>query len=729
MFESAGKLFKNKFINISKLKSQKNHFSHNMDFFSDNVILGGGPVGSSLARQLSLANKQVTLFHNETDFGSHNDKSRLIRPAFDSTVDEYKLSLESIRELIQMDKNTNKKFISSHPGVLIIASPYTPLYKKMMLSQFYNTDLRLITVDELKRLFPEYKFNFPSDTALWFHPSGYVVNPKVFSEYNLDVAKSHNCNIINKPALFQFHDEKFKVTAEGNQVQYFTNNLYLLAGANNKSILKNSNFYSQEFENTYLTAISTIRYFSPENQKHNLMPITVGQLKFSHYSDILDFSTMPEGEGIIKTRLSGFGKSEIIEYITDKDVLPENQSKQISNHLFTSIFPNIGQQIDFNRCVTYRNSLPHYHALSPLKLKYKDSVVYTTPGCYGVHVRYANAIATAIVNDKNSTKQCSAVNMNEIRFMPDNFTSNKVNPQLIEILKDSEGFKKIGRTPIIKIGDKLFMKIEGYNLTGSIKDRPALYVLLKKIDEGKIKNNDTVVIATSGNYGMSIFKVIEIIKEKLKINLNLIIVTPESYRSRPIFSSLEELGVIGLLQDNFSDQSFSMPNLLIYTKGIFTESMAFAKSLCQYDSSIIYLDQHYDDTHANSHFSTAEEICSQVPEATDIVMATGSGATATGIYRFFKDKKVNIHSRGSENGKIPGTSDSKIYQNYFNEAEGLQYHPGFFNPVDATNKQALIKTTHGIDVGLSTGAALTLADDVRNNNPDAVIVVISPSFK
>ena len=61
----------------------------------------------------------------------------------------------------------------------------------------------------------------------------------------------------------------------------------------------------------------------------------------------------------------------------------------------------------------------------------------------------------------------------------------------------------IGNTPLVKINEKLYAKLETYNPTGSIKDRIALYILSKAEWRGEIKPGDTIVEATSGNTGIA----------------------------------------------------------------------------------------------------------------------------------------------------------------------------------------------------------------------------------
>ena len=64
----------------------------------------------------------------------------------------------------------------------------------------------------------------------------------------------------------------------------------------------------------------------------------------------------------------------------------------------------------------------------------------------------------------------------------------------------------VGNTPLLEISyryrgecRKLYVKCEHYNLTGSIKDRMALYILQKAYEQKRIKQGDVIVEATSGN--------------------------------------------------------------------------------------------------------------------------------------------------------------------------------------------------------------------------------------
>src|SRR3972149_11552818 len=69
----------------------------------------------------------------------------------------------------------------------------------------------------------------------------------------------------------------------------------------------------------------------------------------------------------------------------------------------------------------------------------------------------------------------------------------------------------IGRTPLIELRHcspkpdvRLFAKLEGWNPTGSVKDRIVREMLLAAQDEGRIRPGDTVIEASTGNTGIAL---------------------------------------------------------------------------------------------------------------------------------------------------------------------------------------------------------------------------------
>ena len=55
----------------------------------------------------------------------------------------------------------------------------------------------------------------------------------------------------------------------------------------------------------------------------------------------------------------------------------------------------------------------------------------------------------------------------------------------------------VGKTPLIKLSEKLYAKFETYNPSGSIKDRMVSYIIKEAERTGKLKEGDTIIEATS----------------------------------------------------------------------------------------------------------------------------------------------------------------------------------------------------------------------------------------
>ena len=62
----------------------------------------------------------------------------------------------------------------------------------------------------------------------------------------------------------------------------------------------------------------------------------------------------------------------------------------------------------------------------------------------------------------------------------------------------------VGNTPLVKISEKIYAKLETYNPTGSVKDRTMGYIVNKAIEQSLINSKTTICSATSGNTGIAI---------------------------------------------------------------------------------------------------------------------------------------------------------------------------------------------------------------------------------
>jgi len=136
------------------------------------------------------------------------------------------------------------------------------------------------------------------------------------------------------------------------------------------------------------------------------------------------------------------------------------------------------------------------------------------------------------------------------------------------------------------------------------------------------------------------------------------------------------------------------------------------------------LDQHFDINSMLAHKSTAMELLAQMPSLTDVVVSTGTGATAAGLRTFLPDN-VTVHSRASESGKIDGLSDISRYDNFCNEDLLQGYRNEKFNPEVAKEHQGILLNEHGLACGMSSGATFSLANQVKEAKPDAKVAFIA----
>lgn len=188
----------------------------------------------------------------------------------------------------------------------------------------------------------------------------------------------------------------------------------------------------------------------------------------------------------------------------------------------------------------------------------------------------------------------------------------------------------IGNTPMIKLrrivpenAANVWVKLEYYNPTGSHKDRIALFMLCRALEEGCIKPGDTVVEASTGNTGISIAFVARL------LGLKAVIVVPENI-------SKEKKNVIKL----FGAELVEVP-----TKSNPKEYIEEAKRIAK-DLNAYYVGQYDNPANPEAHYrTTAPEIWYQMNGNIDaFVMGIGTGGTLTGVARYLKERKKSTHS-------------------------------------------------------------------------------------
>jgi hypothetical protein len=263
----------------------------------------------------------------------------------------------------------------------------------------------------------------------------------------LKTAEAYGAVIREGIAQIDTEGDMIKVTMDDGEV-YTTKNCYLMAGAQNREILDNSvargntDLKCPEFDNSYITAISTVRYKHvnhparpAEGSGHVVTPITLGQLEIPGLIDFqANFSIVAEDYGdVLKTRLSGSIGSEVLETVSDLHTMSNENDLEMAaiyQNFFGALFPYLDTSapLDFNRCVTYRNHGQHFSGTSLLEKKVgKDSSLLTTVGCFGVGVKFGPALGEAAAAHTNGTDLHEGMNV---------FTSG--DPKLVEMNSDAK---------------------------------------------------------------------------------------------------------------------------------------------------------------------------------------------------------------------------------------------------------------------------------------------------
>lgn len=405
--------------------------------FIDCVVVGGGPVGASaswfLAENEANEGKSIVMIHDPANKGAHEDWSRLARLSFDGPRQEMDLSRHAISLLDMADEvrsyQSGEPVVPVRPGMLFVASPGTNLARACTygLENFGDEEFKQHHVDELEGLYPGNPVNLPKDTLCFSHPIGYCVSPLELAAVGRGVAKGYGVDIKAGSATIDMAPPEaganvIRVTMDNGE-QFDTRRCFLFAGAQGKKIVAdavkrspaNSVLDIPEFKDTYITAISTVRYKHRNHPAdpvpdsgHVVTPITLGQLDIPELCPFqANFSIVAEEYGdVLKTRLSGSAGSETIETVEEMHNNPnrEEQDKemgQVYGNFFGHLFPYLETEkaLDFNRCVTYRSHNTNFSGTSLLEKTIGEgenkATIMTTPGCFGVGVKFGPALGQA----------------------------------------------------------------------------------------------------------------------------------------------------------------------------------------------------------------------------------------------------------------------------------------------------------------------------------------------
>lgn len=280
--------------------------------------------------------------------------------------------------------------------------------------------------------------------------------------------------------------------------------------------------------------------------------------------------------------------------------------------------------------------------------------------------------------------------------------------------------KLIGNTPYIKIKykykgkiDYIYVKIEFYNLTGSIKDRLALYIVNKNKSEGILKDGMPIIEATSGNTGISFSAIGAYYNHPVYIFM-------------PNWVSVERIK----LMEMYGAKVF----LVSKEEGGFTECINRADKLAkkingfrpnQFDN----IDNIY--THYNT---TGKEIVDKIPNIEAFVSGIGTGGTLMGVAKRLREKNINTKIYAMEPSELPLISKGIKIKEHKIEGIGDDFIPSIVdkNMIDGivtiSSDDAILMAKKiakelGIGVGISSGANLLAAILIKENTKGNIVTI------
>jgi cysteine synthase len=273
----------------------------------------------------------------------------------------------------------------------------------------------------------------------------------------------------------------------------------------------------------------------------------------------------------------------------------------------------------------------------------------------------------------------------------------------------------IGNTPLVGLprlspeGYRIYLKLEGHNPTGSVKDRVAKYLIEQAELNGDLRPGQRILEPTSGNTGIALAALC-----KVK-GYPLTCVMPEN-------TSEERTQILEM----FGAEIVRSPA----TEGS-NGSVRMAQRMAADDPDVFMPFQYANPANPLSHYeTTATEILADLPDVTAFVAGLGTGGTVTGVGKRLKqhDPAIRIYAaepeygdlvyglRNLDEGYVPEVLDEEVLDSRIK-----------VNSLKALSFTRRLAEEEGIFAGVSTGASLAVAVRVCKRLPEgSKIVALSP---
>lgn len=285
----------------------------------------------------------------------------------------------------------------------------------------------------------------------------------------------------------------------------------------------------------------------------------------------------------------------------------------------------------------------------------------------------------------------------------------------------------IGNTPLIKIKykyngkvDFIYSKLESYNLTGSIKDRVAYYIIKRAYEEGKLKKGMTIIEATSGNTGIALAAM-------------------GAYFGNPVHIFMPNR----VSQERISLMQMYNATVTLISKeeGGFKRAILEAEKYAKENDAFLS-DQFENENNILAHYeTTSREIVDELDgNISGFVSGIGTGGTLMGVAKRLKQINDDIKIYALEPDKMPLLSQNKIIANHKIEGIGDDFIPKIVdkqlidkiilvNDDDSINMARKIALSLGIGVGISSGANMIASILAKEENSGNIVTVFPDDNK
>lgn len=286
---------------------------------------------------------------------------------------------------------------------------------------------------------------------------------------------------------------------------------------------------------------------------------------------------------------------------------------------------------------------------------------------------------------------------------------------------------KIGNTPLIRIKYKyngeenfIYSKLESYNLTGSIKDRVAYYIIKRAYDEGKLKKGMTIVEATSGNTGISLAAMGAYFGNPVHIFM-------------PNWVSKERISLMQMYNATVT--------LISKEQGGFKRAILEAEKYAQQNNAFLSNQFENEDNILAHYETTAKEIVEELNgNISGFVSGIGTGGTLIGVAKRLKQINDDVKIYALEADKMPLLSQDKAIGNHKIEGIGDDFIPKIVdrtmidkiilvNDEDAINMARKIALKLGLGVGISSGANMIASVLAKEENGGNIVTVFPDDNK